>query len=76
MFGDIQPLIASEEFSGANLHKLQEILSDKPTARKLKVEMAVTVNGMEPFVTATYFFWKGMDPLHCTVTDRSVYSFQ
>ena len=62
LFEDIEPFIASEELSGANLHKLQEILRDKPTARKLKVEMAVTVDGMEPFVNATYFL-EGDGPL-------------
>ena len=34
--------------------KLVAVLDDDPQCRKLKMELAMTVDGMEPFVKATY----------------------
>lgn len=34
--------------------KLQEIIDDAPKNRKLQMEIAITVDAMEPFVKATY----------------------
>ena len=53
-FGDLAPFLDNEELSGDNLKKLREIVDDQPTSRKLKTEMAVAIDGMEPFVKATY----------------------
>ena len=61
-FGDLAPFLANEELSGSNLKKLREIMDDQPTNRKLKIEMAVTIDGMEPFVKVTYFL-EGDGPL-------------
>lgn len=38
----------------ATTQKMLEILDDEPRCRKLKMELAMTVDGMEPFVKATY----------------------
>ena len=54
-FGDIAPFLESKELSGANVKRLRKIMDDQPTQRKQKIEMAVTIDGMEPFVKATYF---------------------
>ena len=38
----------------ATTGKLLKILDDEPTCRKLKMELAIVVDSMEPFVKATY----------------------
>ena len=68
-FGDLAPFLENEELSGANLKRLREIMDDQPTQRKLKIEMAVTIDGMEPFVKATYFL-EGDGPLALHAYER------
>ena len=42
--------------------KLQEIIRDPPKNCKLHMELAITVDAMEPFVKATYYL-EGDGPL-------------
>ena len=53
-FNDVSTLLVNEDISPANARKLQSILSDTAKTRKLKMELAATVDCMEPFVKATY----------------------
>ena len=53
-FGDVSNLLEEDDISPANASKLRAILEDAPMTRKLKMELAVTVDCMEPFVKATY----------------------
>lgn len=55
-FGDVSPLLEDEDISPANANKLRAILCDSAKTRKLKMELAATVDCMEPFVKATYNF--------------------
>ena len=68
-FGDLAPFLEKEELSGANFKRLREIMDDQPTKRKLEIEMAVTIDGMEPFVKATYFL-EGDGPLALHAYER------
>ena len=44
-----------------------KIRDDQPTSRKLKIDMAAPINGMEPFVRAIYvYFLEGDGPMHYT----------
>ena len=52
-FGDVSNLL-EDDISPANASKLRAILEDALMTRKLKMELAVTVDCMEPFVKATY----------------------
>ncbi len=53
-FGDATTLLEDEDISPANAAKLRAILDDPAKKRKLKIELAATVDCMEPFVKATY----------------------
>ena len=53
-FGDVSNLLEEDDISPANASKVRAILEDAPKTRKLKMELAVTVDCMEPFVKATY----------------------
>ena len=53
-FGDVCNLLQDEDISPVNASKLRAILNDDPKTRKLKMELAATVDYMEPFVKATY----------------------
>ena len=53
-FGDVSNMLEEDDISPANASKLRAILEDAPKTRKLKMELAVTVDSMEPFVKATY----------------------
>ena len=54
-FGDVQTFIMSnDDLPPASSGKLREILNDPAKLRKLKVELAITVDAMRPFVNATY----------------------
>ena len=53
-FGDVFTLLEDEDISPANANKLRAILSDAAKTRKLKIELAATVDCMEPFVKTTY----------------------
>ena len=53
-FGDIQSFVYSKELPPASAGKLQSILEDSPSKRKLCIELAITVDVCTPFVAATY----------------------
>ena len=53
-FGDILPFLENPELTSSSSNKMLEILKDPPKLRKLQMELAVTVDAMEPFVKATY----------------------
>ena len=53
-FGDVSNLLEDDDISPANASKVRAILEDALKTRKLKMELAVTVDCMELFVKATY----------------------
>jgi len=53
-FGDVETFLANTDLPSITTGKLLGILSDPAKARKLRIEIAVTVDTMEPFVKATY----------------------
>ena len=52
-FGSVSFFLDKTDLPSSKL-KLQEIISDPPKNRKLHMELAITVDAMEPFVKATY----------------------
>ena len=52
-FGSVSSFLDKTDLPSSKL-KLQEIISDPPKNRKLHMELAITVDAMEPFVKATY----------------------
>ena len=46
--------MSNDDLPPASSGKLREILNDPAKLRKLKVELAITVDAMRPFVNATY----------------------
>lgn len=65
-FGDVCFSLSSSNLPVASSRKLNEILQSAPRCQKLKIELAVTVNAMEPFVQAIYRL-EGDGPLALTV---------
>ena len=53
-FGDLPAFLHDSDLPPATTGKLLQILDDEPTCRKLKMELAIVVDSMEPFVKATY----------------------
>ena len=53
-FGDVPVFLRSGDLPPATTGKLLKILDDESACRKLKMEISVTVDAMEPFVKATY----------------------
>lgn len=53
-FNDVVTFLANDDLPPATSGKLLEILNDPAKARKLKMEIAIAVDTMEPFVRATY----------------------
>ena len=53
-FGDVETFLSNDGLPPATSGKLLEILNDPAKVRKLKVEIAITVDAMQPFVSATY----------------------
>ena len=53
-FGDVSSFLNNDDMPVATTSKLLEILRDPANCRKLKMEIAITVDAMEPFVKATY----------------------
>ena len=53
-FGDLMPFLESPELTSSSCNKMLEILNDPPKFRKLQIELAVTIDAMQPFVKATY----------------------
>lgn len=66
--GDIPPFLDNEELPPSK-KKLQEILSDSAKHRKLKIELAITIDAMKTFVEATYRL-EGDGPLVFTVYEE------
>ena len=54
MFGDIPTFLSSDGLLHATSSKFLEILNDSAKCRKLKIELAITIDVMEPFAKATY----------------------
>lgn len=53
-FGDVEKFLKNDDLPPATSTKLLEILNDPVKTRKLKIEMATTVDAMERFVKVTY----------------------
>ena len=53
-FGDVSNLLEHDDISPANASKLRAILTDASKTRNLKLELAATVDCMEPFVKAMF----------------------
>ena len=52
-FGDVTTLLEDDDISPANAAKLRAILDGNAKTRKLKIQLAATVDCMEPFVKVT-----------------------
>lgn len=61
-FGDVSQFLDNPDLPVATTSKLLRIVNDQPACRKLKLEMAITVDSMKPFVKATYLM-EGDGPL-------------
>ena len=53
-FGDVEKFLKNDDFPLATSTELLQVLDDPAKTRKLKIEIATTVDAMEPFVKATY----------------------
>ena len=54
-FGDVSEFFrVNTELPAATTKKMVDVLNDPSQLRKLKKELAMTVDGMEPLVKATY----------------------
>lgn len=53
-FGDIPGFLHDCDLPSVTVNKLLEILNDQGRTRKLKLEMAITVDALESFVKCTY----------------------
>ena len=53
-FGDVEKFLKNDDLPLATSTKLLQVLDDPEKTRKLKIEIATTVDAMEPFVKATY----------------------
>ena len=53
-FSDVKKFLESDDLPPATFTKLLQVLDDPAKTRKLKIEIATTVDAMEPFVKATY----------------------
>ena len=60
-FGDVKSFLEDGNLPPSRI-QLLEILNDPPSNRKLKMELAITVDAGEPFVKATYHM-EGDGPL-------------
>ena len=55
IFGDVSEFLrVNTELPAATTKKMVNILNDPSQCQKLKMALAMTVDGMEPFVMATY----------------------
>ena len=52
-FGDVEKFLKNDDLPLATSTKLLQVLDDPAKTRKLKIEIAITVDAMEPFVKAT-----------------------
>ena len=53
-FGDVCSFVNQPDLPTATSTKIREIINDRVKLRKLKMELAITVDAMTPFVQATY----------------------
>ena len=53
-FGDIAGFVRECDLPSATASKLLEVLNDQGKLRKLKMELAITIDAMHPFVKFTY----------------------
>ena len=53
-FGDVEKFLKNDDLPLATSTRLLQVLDDPAKTRKLKIEIATTVDAMEPFVKATY----------------------
>ena len=53
-FSDVKKFLERYDLPPATSTKLLQVLDDPAKTRKLKIEIATTVDAMEPFVKATY----------------------
>ena len=54
-FGDVSAFLRENtDLPATTTKKMLDVLNNPPECRKLKMELAMTVDGMEPFVNATY----------------------
>ena len=53
-FSDVKKFLERDDLLPATSTKLLQVLDDPAKTRKLKIEIATTVDAMEPFVKATY----------------------
>ena len=53
-FGDVSSFLRRDDLPLATTAKLLRIVEDESMCRKLKMEISITVDAMEPFVKATY----------------------
>ena len=61
-FGDVSSFLRSDSLPSISAEKLRGILDDPAKCRKLKIELAITVDAMTPFVSSTYLL-EGDGPL-------------
>ena len=67
-FGDIAEFLESDVTS-SSAKSMLEILQDPPKSRKLQIELAITMDAMDPFVRATYLL-EGDGPLALSTYER------
>ena len=73
-FGDVPIFLRGNDLPAVTSGKLLKILDDEAAGRKLKMELATTVDAMEPFVNATYAL-EGDGPLALAVSAIESSSF-
>ena len=56
LFGDIPAFVYGGQIPEVTARKLQDILNDQQKLALLKVELAITVDAMKPFVQSVRFF--------------------
>ena len=50
LFGDVSTFVRNANLPKVTTSKLISVLDDTPSCRKLKIELAVTIDSKEPFV--------------------------
>ena len=54
LFGDLPAFVNGGQIPEVTALKLQDILNDQQKLASLKVELAITVDAVKPFVQSTY----------------------
>ena len=74
-FGDVCTFLFNQELPTTTTTKMTNILNSSSNSQKLKIELAVTLDAMDPFVRATYKL-EGDGPLSITAYEcvRSLYT--